>query len=97
MQYKSINFGNKLKLFSEHWTPKIIAEMNDYQFKLVEKTERRLVAQPQITVPAVALDGGGDGVMPIGGGSLCDKKNRYYLKISKFIFLPAHFRKGWLL
>jgi mannose-6-phosphate isomerase-like protein (cupin superfamily) len=36
MQYKSINFGNKLKLFSEHWTPKIIAEMNDYQFKLVK-------------------------------------------------------------
>ena len=22
--------------FSEHWTPKVIAEMNDYQFKLVK-------------------------------------------------------------
>ena len=30
-----INFQNKLELFSEHWSPKVIAEMNDYQFKLV--------------------------------------------------------------
>ena len=28
-----INFQNKLELFSEHWSPKVIAEMNDYQFK----------------------------------------------------------------
>jgi len=32
-----------------------------------EDTERRLTTQPKITVPAVALDGGGDGVMPAGG------------------------------
>ena len=31
-----INFQNKLELFSEHWSPKVIAEMNDYQFKLVK-------------------------------------------------------------
>jgi pimeloyl-ACP methyl ester carboxylesterase len=33
----------------------------------VEDTEGRLTAQPRITVPTVALDGGGDGVMPVGG------------------------------
>lgn len=33
----------------------------------VEDTERRLTAQPRIAVPAIALDGGGDGVMPLGG------------------------------
>jgi len=33
----------------------------------VEDTERRLAAQPRIAVPAVSLDGGGDGVMPLGG------------------------------
>ncbi|AAY94417.1 cupin domain-containing protein [Pseudomonas protegens] len=32
--YQSINFASKLGLFSEHWTPKVIAEMNDYQFKI---------------------------------------------------------------
>ena len=31
-----INLEEKLSKFSEHWTPKIIAEMNDYQFKLVK-------------------------------------------------------------
>ncbi len=36
MTYRAINFARKLGLFSEHWQPKIIAEMNDYQFKLVK-------------------------------------------------------------
>ena len=31
-----INLKEKLSKFSDHWTPKIIAEMNDYQFKLVK-------------------------------------------------------------
>jgi pimeloyl-ACP methyl ester carboxylesterase len=33
----------------------------------VEHTERRLTAQPRIAVPAIALDGGGDGVMQADG------------------------------
>jgi len=33
---EKINLKDKLAKFSEHWTPKIIAEMNDYQFKLVK-------------------------------------------------------------
>src|ERR1700683_3776238 len=35
MEYQSINFGAKLKLFDEQWQPKVVAEMNDYQFKIV--------------------------------------------------------------
>ena len=31
-----INFQNKLELFSEHWSPKVITKMNDYQFKLAK-------------------------------------------------------------
>jgi len=31
-----INLNEKLAKFSDHWSPKIIAEMNDYQFKLVK-------------------------------------------------------------
>ncbi|MGP9800658.1 cupin domain-containing protein [Rheinheimera sp. NSM] len=27
---------NKLALFSEQWSPKVVAQMNDYQFKLVK-------------------------------------------------------------
>jgi mannose-6-phosphate isomerase-like protein (cupin superfamily) len=36
MDYKAVNFEQKLGLFDEHWTPKVIAEMNDYQFKVVK-------------------------------------------------------------
>ena len=36
MNYQSINFEQKLALFNEHWEPKVIAEMNDYQFKIVK-------------------------------------------------------------
>lgn len=35
MNYKAINFEDKLSLFDEQWSPKVIAEMNDYQFKIV--------------------------------------------------------------
>ena len=31
-----INLKEKLAKFSDHWAPKIIAEMNDYQIKLVK-------------------------------------------------------------
>ena len=31
-----INLREKLSKFSDYWSPKIIAEMNDYQFKLVK-------------------------------------------------------------
>jgi mannose-6-phosphate isomerase-like protein (cupin superfamily) len=36
MKYNPINFEDKLSKFTDHWAPKIIAEMNDYQFKLVK-------------------------------------------------------------
>lgn len=36
MKYKSVNFKDKLRLFDEQWSPKVIAEMNDYQFKIVK-------------------------------------------------------------
>ena len=31
-----VNFAEKFDLFSDLWSPKVIAEMNDYQFKLVK-------------------------------------------------------------
>ena len=36
MNYQSINFKDKLAKFDEHWSPKIIAQMNDYHFKIVK-------------------------------------------------------------
>jgi mannose-6-phosphate isomerase-like protein (cupin superfamily) len=36
MIYKSISFSQKFGLFAEHWKPKVVAEMNEYQFKIVK-------------------------------------------------------------
>jgi mannose-6-phosphate isomerase-like protein (cupin superfamily) len=36
MNYRPINFRQKLGLFAEQWRPKVVAEMNEYQFKLVK-------------------------------------------------------------
>ena len=36
MAYKPVNFRDKLGLIHEQWQPKVVAEMNDYQFKLVK-------------------------------------------------------------
>ncbi len=36
MSQATINFKEKFSLFSEHWSPKIIAQMNDYHFKIAK-------------------------------------------------------------
>lgn len=36
MKSKAINFKEKFTKFTKHWSPQVIAEMNDYQFKLVK-------------------------------------------------------------
>ncbi|MEK5333614.1 MULTISPECIES: cupin domain-containing protein [unclassified Lysinibacillus] len=36
MDYQPINLSEKLSKFTEQWSPKVIGEMNDYQFKLVK-------------------------------------------------------------
>jgi hypothetical protein len=36
MEYRAISFAQKFRLFDEQWQPKVIAEFNDYQFKIVK-------------------------------------------------------------
>jgi mannose-6-phosphate isomerase-like protein (cupin superfamily) len=36
MEYQPINLKDKLAKFSEHWSPKIVAQMNDYHIKLAK-------------------------------------------------------------
>jgi hypothetical protein len=35
MDYKALNFEEKFRLFKKQWEPRVIAEMNNYQFKVV--------------------------------------------------------------
>jgi mannose-6-phosphate isomerase-like protein (cupin superfamily) len=34
--YQSIKFSEKLARITDYWQPRVIAEMNDYQFKIVK-------------------------------------------------------------
>ena len=36
MPHSAINLQQKFGLFTEQWQPKVIAEMNDYQFKVIK-------------------------------------------------------------
>jgi mannose-6-phosphate isomerase-like protein (cupin superfamily) len=36
MENRVINFKEKFSKFSDYWSPRVIAEMNNYQFKLVK-------------------------------------------------------------
>ncbi|MFN2150100.1 MAG: cupin domain-containing protein [Anaerolineales bacterium] len=36
MSHSAINFAEKFNSFSEQWSPKIIAQMNDYHFKIAK-------------------------------------------------------------
>lgn len=36
MNYQGLNLQEKLSKFSDRWSPKIIAQMNDYHFKLAK-------------------------------------------------------------
>jgi mannose-6-phosphate isomerase-like protein (cupin superfamily) len=58
MQYQALNLQNKLELIGELWSPKVIAEMNDYQFKLV-RVEGNFVwhDHPDTDETFIVLDG----------------------------------------
>jgi mannose-6-phosphate isomerase-like protein (cupin superfamily) len=58
MNYKAINLQQKFSLFAEQWKPKVIAEINDYQFKIV-KLEGDFVwhDHPETDEPFLIIEG----------------------------------------
>lgn len=83
--YQLVNLAQKFSLFSEQWQPKVVAEMNDYQFKVVriagdfiwhshpETDETLMVVEGGIArgLPrrACAGEGRGDGRRAARGGT----------------------------
>ncbi|HEY4011134.1 MAG TPA: cupin domain-containing protein [Acidobacteriaceae bacterium] len=79
----AINLQEKFGLFSEQWSPRVIAEMNDYQFKLVklqgdfvwhqhaETDETFFVIEGELRID-LRINGidGGDGAVTIGPGEM---------------------------
>jgi len=82
MHYSSINFEHKFGLFSDTWSPRVIAELNDYQFKLArahgeftwhshaDTDEAFIVLEGRLVIEfrdgQVELDGGEMFVVPRG-------------------------------
>ena len=76
MTYKAVNLAEKFGLFAEQWQPKVIAEMNDYQFKIV-KLEGDFVwhDHPDTDETFIVLDGEvridfRDGAVTLGPGEM---------------------------
>jgi mannose-6-phosphate isomerase-like protein (cupin superfamily) len=76
MERRPVNLAEKFSKFSEHWSPKIIAQMNDYHFKLV-KFQGEFVWHTHADTDEVfiVLDGSmaihfRDGVVSVGAGEM---------------------------
>lgn len=69
MTINAINFEEKLGLFSDQWSPKIVAQLNDYHFKLA-KIEGEFVwhSHPETDEVFIVIDG--EFEMQLRGGSL---------------------------
>ena len=74
-----VNIGDKLSLFHELWTPKVIAEMNDYQFKLV-KLQGEFVWHNHVDT---------DEVFIVVKGSMCIEMEHETVTLSEGENLPA--------
>ena len=76
MPHVPISFKQKLAKFAERWAPRVIAELNDYQFKLVkvqgdfiwhdhkETDEAFIVLDGQVTIEFR------DGAVELGAGEM---------------------------
>ena len=58
MDYKAINLAEKFDMFTDRWQPKVVAEMNDYQFK-VARLEGEFIwhHHPDTDETFIVLDG----------------------------------------
>lgn len=76
MTQKVINFQQELQRFSEHWSPRIIAGMNDYHLKLV-KIQGEFVwhSHPETDEVFIVVDGSmaiefRDGAVTLNSGEM---------------------------
>ncbi len=58
MDKKAINIADKFAKFSEHWSPKIIAQMNNYHIKLAKiKGEYHWHSHPETDEVFIVING----------------------------------------
>ncbi|RVV99585.1 cupin domain-containing protein [Mesobaculum littorinae] len=76
MSYAPVDLAAKFDLFSEQWRPKVVAEMNDYQFKLA-RLEGEFVwhSHPDTDETFLVIEGAlriefRDGAVELGAGDM---------------------------
>ena len=74
--YRAINFAEKLSQITDRWQPRVMAELNDYQFKIV-KIEGDFIwhDHPETDEAFIVLEGTllidmPDGTVSIGAGEM---------------------------
>lgn len=76
MDYRAINLLAKFESFTEIWAPKVVAEMNDYQFKVVRLAGEFIWHDhPETDEVFLVLEGAlrielEDGVVCLGAGEM---------------------------
>jgi mannose-6-phosphate isomerase-like protein (cupin superfamily) len=76
MTHQTINFQQKLYGFSDHWSPRIIAQMNDYHLKLVKiRGEFVWHSHPETDEVFIVINGSmdiefRDGVVTLNSGEM---------------------------
>jgi mannose-6-phosphate isomerase-like protein (cupin superfamily) len=77
-QEQAINLAEKLTKFSDHWAPRVIAEMNDYQLKLV-KIQGEFVWHSHAETDEVFLVLEGEMVIELRDGRVAMKSGELYI------------------
>ncbi len=77
-QGQAINLAEKLTKFSNHWTPRVIAEMNDYQLKLV-KIQGEFVWHSHAETDEVFLVLEGEMAIELRDGRVAMKSGELYI------------------
>lgn len=78
MKEEAINFKKKFGLFNEQWSPKIIAQMNDYHFKLA-KIQGEFVWHSHAETDETFIVVAGEMVIALRDGDVTLKEGEMYI------------------
>lgn len=78
MTIESINIIKKFEKFSDFWSPKVIAEMNDYQFKLA-KIEGEFIWHSHLETDEAFIVIEGELIIELRDGTVDLKKGEMYI------------------
>jgi mannose-6-phosphate isomerase-like protein (cupin superfamily) len=77
-----VNLEQKFSLFETHWQPKVIAQMNDYQFKIVKIAGDFIWhSHPETDEAFIVVEGYCVSIFATATSSLIREKSTLYQKV----------------